>query len=463
MRKYLAIAIVIASVIVCFSGAHAGYRNRYPQGKGLTPGMIVPLPHLGIYMDKEGRPVAKRVHPINLSIPLFIDHELTDEGPLKGKYPDLHLNIRMKPDRSTADCLFLSNAPETLSDENRYLGSEGGGACGIYSSAKGIPPGSRVRILAGHLNMTRRPLKVRIYAVPEKDGVLKFARRGWGVEKSPVEAGSKAFARAERKPLRQEEELKAGVPFAIMDWPAVKPGLALVVFHELSLNVTADLHIVVEEKESGPATSETLAYMPVLHSPKYSEFPDKLLCWGIIPGSPRYQRLMEDFIHARGLFPSPDGVALSYYDYNEHPEHTAFYTLYESIIGTDFLGGVDTKVHNRGGYGAVMRLRINVRRTSDSFVDNYAFLAVNNATPGVDENGKLLPADIGGLFTCRVGKEQGRSLLVGDGNSEGRLLADGEALVLWKGPLKNIASLEASFFPLPNSSARILFAVIPLR
>jgi hypothetical protein len=393
----------------------------------------------------------------NFQFPKDLDRKSTDQGPLAGKYPGIHLNVPLEVQKSYINYLFISDQPERIKDDRRRTLADKPtepGATGIYARSP-IPKRSTSRILVDHTNGTSRPLHFYLVWISEEDGYVSVKKRSQSVHKDSVAAGSKSFGAAAQMSPEPRLDAPNGTGVILAE-AALKPEDTVVLQMEMFSASKGHLAaVVVEDKAPAPLSLEVLEQTPVLHSIVWSEEEDRLGKFIDPKADPtRFNRIKDTFQHARGHFQFPDRLASVKYQVpsfleSEYP--VQLYSLFESIPGVDVTvsrGSKPAKTDNRGKYGARVGLKIELDQLPVN-CKQVALVALNR--------GEVF----GGRHWVSDGKRKAFETYLRPGVAPG-VLRKGQACNLWQGEVSKGDVLTMWTEPMANTSVQLLYIVVPI-
>lgn len=386
--------------------------------------------------------------------PNDLDRHQTDLPPLKGHFPDLHLNIPLKVVPGSVNYLFLSDQPEEVRDDRKRdaarpgLPDPGPGATGVYARSP-LPGKAPVRVMMDHTNGTRRPLVMWLIWVPEKDAAVSVRKRGESKDKNSVKAGGEAFVGLTKPIFEPRVQVAAGASQPLVKMP-LDPGVTGVVQLEFSSTEKGELIACITENEQLPSQAE-LNDMPVLHSIVWNEEIERLDKFiDPVKNPTRFNRIKNAFQHARGHFQYPERVAHAEYvapSWSDARWPVQVYSLFESIPGTDVTvkGGAETD--NRGKYGARIGFELTLADLPPG-TREAALLVINRSSP------------YGGRHWISNGR-QASEVVFAPGVGSGMLGNKGVS-TLWRGPVREGDKLTMWQEPMANGSVQLWYMVVPI-
>lgn len=437
-----------------------------------APGQQVDISALGITIGSMEHPPPPIAGGYNFRTPANIDRDSTTSPPYRGRFPGLYLNQPLETEPASVGALFISDQPEEIKDDRlREDGSRG--ATGVYARAA-VPTARSVRILVDHTNGTARRLRLGLGFIPACGGTLATTSQGVAVNLDSVRAGRVAFERSRAVlPIPRREVSANGVTWLLdLTLPPKETAVAHLV---VSSTVAGELVVCVAETDGSlPARKAEIDCLPTLHSIVWREEARRLEKFLDPRTQPaRFTRILDSFQHARGLFPSPDRVARVTYDapgWSDADEPLRVYSLFESIPGFDPTPGTRdprnpnatiATVDNRGKYGGVEELRVNLRRLPPG-CRRMALLVLNpNGTFGGRHyvtNGRT---DQRETWFLQGGASQraGGASPVGDVQP---LLEKGRAALLWRGEVRAGDVIRMWTEPMANTSVYLWYLLVPL-
>lgn len=380
--------------------------------------------------------------------PKDIDIKRTDTMPYKKDYPNLHLNLPLSIDSSPVVYLVVSDQPESITETNVYLDKPGPAIDGLYQYST-VPKGKRFRFLADHFNDSKLTKWVKIFLTSKEDAKVIIHKKGSGVADNSVVSGTIAETLSRNTILTEHLDLKAGIPYLLESIGPLKPGQTAVAWYEMTPTESVSVRTVVTDRDKlvNP-TEDELNQLPKLKSFLWKDKEEKLKKIVKKEDYPsRYARVMESFIHARGIFKNPDRYCVSVYDFKKNPYWIQFYSPFEYIEGSDELtaDGIPVKTNNRGNYGCYVRTNIKIKSLPEG-CKNIAVFAVNNSDT------------IGGLFTTSLNNITGETVIM---NKNTEIMKNNKAVLLWKGEAGKNSDLNIQFYSLANTSVRMWYMLIP--
>lgn len=423
--------------------------------EGLPPvGQQVESTRLGIRMLVGDRSPKPEGMDYVFMAPNDLDRHQTDLPPLKGHFPDLHLNIPLKVVPGSVNYLFLSDQPEEIRDDRKRdaaregLPAPGPGAVGVYARSP-LPGKAPVRVMMDHTNGTKRPLVMWLVWVPSKDAAVSVRKRGESKDKNSVKAGGAAFVGLTRPIFEPRQAVAAGDSFALVKMP-LEPGVTGVVQIEFSSTEAGELYACVTESESVPTVGE-LNDMPVLHSIVWKEEIERLDKFiDPVKNPTRFNRIKDAFQHARGHFQYPERVAHAAYrapSWEDGKWPVQVYSLFESIPGTDVTVRGGAQTDNRGKYGARIGFDLLLEDLPPG-TREVALVVINRSSP------------YGGRHWISNGRLASETVFapgVGSG-----MLGNKGVSTLWRGPAREGDRLTMWQEPMANGSVQLWYMVVPI-
>lgn len=436
--------ILLILIFLLGSGAHAEnsiflkYPKLFDGLKSLKPGDIVKLKNIGIAIETTENHKGKAAGIYYILYPRDIDIKSTHKQPYNKIYPYLHLNLPLLPDSSPTSFLVISDQPESIIED------------GLYAKST-VPAGKRVRFLIDHFNKSRQTKWVKVFLTAAEDSVLMIHKKGSSIEDNSVAAGTVADKISHQISLADHRDLQENIPYLLEQFGPVKPGETLVAWYEMTPGKDMCIRTVVTDKDKLTAPGEEdFASLPKLKSLKWSDNEERLkeLVDSLLYPS-RYYRVLDSFIHARGIFPYPDRYCKAVYDYIKNPAWVQVYSAFEYIEGLDELTADDNPVqtNNRGNYGSYVRMNIAFKSLPWG-VDKVAVIAVNNSD------------SMGGMFKTTLDNTTG-TFFIFDKTSD--IIRADKGVLLWKGRVKKGETIDIEFFALANTSVRIWYLIIPVK
>ncbi len=429
--------------------------NNLPQ-----VGQITDFKSLGLTVGTSGKvPILpnQQASAYNFLFPKDLDRKCTDQPPLAGKYPGIHLNIPLQVQKSYINYLFISDQPERIKlDRKRNLDGKvvEPGPTGIYARSP-IPKKSTSRILVDHTNGTDRPLHFYLVWISEEDGYVSVKKRSQSIHKDSVAAGSKSFGAAAQMTPEPRMDTPNGVGVVLAE-AALKPEDTVVLQMEMFSAGKGQLAaVVVEDQAPAPLTLAVLDQTPVLHSIVWNEEEDRLGKFIDPKADPtRFNRIKDSFQHARGHFQFPDRLATIQYKVPtllETDFPVQLYSLFESIPGVDVTvskGSAPAQTDNRGKYGARVGLKIQLDQIPAD-CQQMALLALNRGDV------------FGGRHWVSDGKRKAFETYLRPGVAPG-VLRKGQACNLWQGEVRKGDVLTMWTEPMANTSVQLLYLLVPI-
>lgn len=434
------------------SQAHERIDTKEKFSKIPEVGEKINLSSLGISISLSKDPPPEIPGGINVRVDPDLDIDPTDEPPHEGKYPNLHLNLRSTESKDSSDHLVMSDFPESIRDTNQIIDSAETSANGIYMLST-IPANSSVKFLLGHINYTNKQKEVKTFIIPKEDGTLYFYKKGSAVNKDAAVAGSLATFRKKIIIPKPELELKKGEPVDISKLDLLNTGQTLVRIYEFKTSCEIQIMTVVADTGElrNPQEAELLS-LPRQRIQKWKEKSEELKKF-VDPESRRYRRLLEEYIHARGLFNKPDKTAYSDYNPKKDSQPVQFYSIEEAIPGMDELTREEdqsAKINNRGRYGATTTLHLDIRSLPKN-TEEFAILAINTSNAS------------GGEFEVSVDEKATNTDFLMMAYQAKNLIEYNEGAVIWRGKLKEGSSIDIRHIPLPHASSKIWYVIIPVK
>jgi len=430
----------------------AKYPRLFAAFSALEPGVIVNLADLAIRLDYAEENCYREPGSYYLLYPRDLDVQATDSGPYAKKYPNLHLNLPLVPEKSPTTYLVMSDQPESIREDNEYLGNGGKGTDGLYGRATS-PGGKRMRYLADHFNQSAATKWLKVYMTSPCDTTVNVHKKGGSVAENSVVAGSIADQLSHQVNLADIREVRAGTPSLLCSWGPIAPGATGVVLYEMTPNSDVTYWTVITdgEKLNAPALEE-LESLPKLRSLKWKDREEKLRAYVKADRFPsRFARVLDSYIHARGLFPFPDRVCTSKYDFERSRRWIHAYSTFEYIDGLDGLtaDGAPVKTNNRGNYGGYIRLNVRIQ-SLPAGMNKAAVIAINTSDT------------LGGMFKTTLNRKKGTSFVFNRTSLSNEVIGQKKAVLLWKDAVQKGDDLDIQFFSLANTSVRLWYLVIPL-
>lgn len=458
MKKIKCLLLIfLFAAIFCSLNAYAdNILNDYPNiFKGISkcdPGGLVDLDELGIKIEFTEDHKTNAPGNYYLLYPRDLDIKRTDAWPYINDYPALHLNLPLKLENSPTSFLVMSDQPESIQEENRYLGSDSCGTDGVYGKTT-APAGRRIRYLADHYNPSQKTKWIKIFMTSQKDTILYIHKSGASIAQNSVISGSIAEQISRKVNISDIRTIPANTPTLLAEYGPVKPEDTLVAWYEMTFKEDTIIRTIITDKDKLVSPSEAdLDALPKLKSLKWKDREEKLKT--IVNSSQfpsRYNRVMESFIHARGLFPYPDRFCTSEYDYKKNPQWIQAYSAFEYIEGVDelTLDGKPVKTNNRGNYGSYVRMNVKIKSLPKN-TKQMAVLAVCNADK------------LGGMLSVNINGKKGYNFVYNKTDSTSNLVTLKKGALLWKGPVVKGDNLNIQFFSLANTSVRVWYLLIPM-
>lgn len=415
-------------------------------------GEITNIGNLGISIGTKESPPPEIPNGINIRIPEDLDTDRTDEYPYENQYPNLHLNLKLMESKDSIDHMIISDFPEAIRDSNQIIDTNITSPDGIYMLST-LPAGSTTRTLLDHTNYTKKTKEVKLFVIPKEDGEIYFYKKGSAVNKEAAIAASLSSFRSNVTVINPRLQLKKDRPVNISNWEMLGTGKTLVSDYEFKTSGEIQLLTVVSSpgELKNPTSAELLA-LPKQRIYKWKEKEEELKKW-VKPGTRRYQRLLEEYVHPRGTFEKPDKISYSTYDYKKNNQASQFYSTEEAIGGQDELtreGGVAVRINNRGRYGAETCLHLDIKSLPKN-VEEFVLIAINTSNIS------------GGKFYTRVDEQATALDFSMPGYENKNLINYNECAVLWRGKLHENSSIDVRHTPLPNTSSKIWYALIPVK
>lgn len=411
---------------------------------------------LGIRMlvgDHSPRPVGM---DYVFTAPNDLDRHQTDLPPLKGRFPDLHLNIPLKVVPGSVNYLFLSDQPEEVRDDRKRdaarpeLPAPGPGVVGVYARSP-LPGKAPIRVMMDHTNGTKRPLIMWLVWVPDQDAAVSVRKRGESKDKNSVKAGGEAFVGLTKPIFEPRVQVAKGASQALVRMP-LDPGVTGVVQLEFSSTQKGELVACFTEADQADVPSlAQINDLPVLHSIVWNEEIERLDKFIDPSKNPtRFNRIKNAFQHARGHFQYPERLATAAYDapsWQDDKWPVQVYSLFESIPGTDVTvkGGAETD--NRGKYGARIGFELGLEDLPPG-TREVALLVINRSSP------------YGGRHWVSNGRLASETVFapgVGTG-----MLGNKAVSTLWRGPAREGDKLTMWQEPMANGSVQLWYMVVPI-
>ena len=452
------LCIVLLLLSVTFTGAFgsgssADSADLQSRISSLSAGQIVDLSSLNIrilFAEEHGAPEPGIYY---LLYPRDLDTRGTDTAPYKEQFPYLHLSLPLIPENSPTANLIMSDQPETIEENNRYLDSNASGTDGLYGMST-APAGKRLRYLADHYNHSKSTKWMKVFLTSIEDTSVYIHKKGSDVSSNSVVAGSFADQSSHQVNLSDVRTLQAQVPALLGSFGPIKPEDTAVALYEMTPRANMVVWTVITDEDALVSpTIQDLQALPKLKSLRWRDREEKLrklVNPELFPT--RFNRVMDCFIHARGIFPRPDRFCRAVYDYRKNPQWIQAYSAFEYIEGTDELtsDGVPVSTNNRGNYGGYVRMNIKILSLPPG-ADGLAVLAVNNSDT------------LGGLFRTAVNKADCTSFIFDKTGLSNEIIKSKKTAVLWKGKVKEGSDLEIQFFSIANTSVRLWYLLVPYR
>ncbi len=387
--------------------------------------------------------------------PNDLDRHQTDLPPLKGRFPELHLNVPLKVVPGSVNYLFLSDQPEEVRDDRKRdaprpgMAEPGPGAVGVYARSP-LPGKAPIRVMMDHTNGTKRPLTMWLVWVPDEDSAVSVRKRGESKDKNSVKAGGEAFVGLTKPIFEPRVQVAAGGSQPLVKMP-LDPGVTGVVQLEFSSTGKGELVACITESDAVPSLAE-LNDMPVLHSIVWNEEIERLDKFiDPVKNPTRFNRIKNAFQHARGHFQYPERVGTAVYDapsWQDNKWPVQVYSLFESIPGTDVTvkGGAETD--NRGKYGARIGFELTLEDLPPG-TREAALVVINRSSP------------YGGRHWVSNGRQASETVFapgVGSG-----MLGNKGVSTLWRGPVREGDRLTMWQEPMANGSVQLWYMVVPIR
>lgn len=417
-----------------------------------NPGDVVELSELFIRLDYAEEHTWKESGFYYLLHPRDLDIKETDSEPYSGDFPYLHLNLPLLPENSPTACSILSDQPESIKDDNEYLEDTGSGTDGLYGKAT-APGGKRIRFLADHYNQSTKTKWLKVYMTSAEDTMAYIHKKGSSVAENSIVAGSIADQISHQVNLSDMRTITAGTPALLGEWGPIHPEDTAVVLYEMTPARDVTIWSVITDEDALTSPSiEDLERLPKLKSCRWREREEKLRSYVNPQRFPsRYARVLDCFIHARGLFQFPDRFCRSSYDYAKNPYWIQAYSPFEHIEGIDELtaDGTAVETENRGNYGGYIRMNIKLRSLPEG-TGKVAVVALNTAD------------SLGGMFKTTINRTTGTFFVFNKMSLSNEIITQRKAAILWKGDVKPGDALDIQFFSLANTSVRLWYLVIPI-
>lgn len=398
-----------------------------------------------------------------LAPPRNLDRQATDEKPLLGTYPWLHLNRPFTRTLGSTKFLFLSDQPEHIVSNLPRIETSPGNK-GILNWSP-VPKQSLTRVLMDHINDSDEDLRMVLAWVADGDGSLSVHSPVTS-SSHPVGAGQNVFLEHVAYAIEARRAVKAGEAVYLVDMPLLDQKTSVATLEFSSTTSGQLFSALLGEGDPLPKSVDDFSKLPIFHSEKWSENEDKLRKL-VPPGSQpaRYQRLLNSFIHSRGLFPSPDRQAVATYraaGWREGDFPIQVYSTIDFSPGTDMTSGAPIPTENRGNYGAMTSLRVKIEALPPS-TKEVAVLVFNRGSP------------YGGRFLVTDGKTKTTETLYRlIMNSSRQVRGNASILVtadrlntfdigtLWRAPIRAGDEISIWTEPIINSSVSIWYLIVPL-
>ncbi|GMU57422.1 MAG: hypothetical protein AMXMBFR33_65680 [Candidatus Xenobia bacterium] len=458
MKKPILALVLAAGLLGTSLAAQEGVNSPSERLRKLIEGLPaigqqVESTKLGIRMtvgDHSPRPG----DVYEFAAPSDLDRHQTDLPPLKGRFPDLHLNIPLKVVPGSVNYLFLSDQPEEIRDDRKRVpakpggGDPGPGAVGVYARSP-LPGAAPIRVLMDHTNGTKRPLVMWLVWVPEKDSFVSVRKRGESKDKNSVKAGGEAFVGFSKTIFEPRAYVHAGASQPLVRMP-LTPGVTGVVHLEYTATDKGELFAAVTEEDQVPTLAE-LQEMPVLHSIVWEEEIERLDKFIDPEKNPtRFHRIKKAFQHARGHFQFPERVGHASYSvpsWSEKSWPVQVYSVFESTPGVDVTVDGGATTDNRGKYGARTGFDLELKELPPGCRE-VALVVINRSSP------------YGGRHWVSNGR-QASEVIYAPGVGSG-LLGNKAVSTLWRGPVKRGDRLTMWQEPMANGSVQLWYMVVPI-
>jgi hypothetical protein len=430
----------------------AKYPKLFQSLSALKPGDIVNLADLGIRIDYKEDNVYREPGSYYILHPRDLDIKSTDATPYRKDFPALHLNLPLLPENSPTTWLVISDQPESLKVDNEYLDGKGSGIDGLYGKAT-APAGKRMRFLADHYNQSGQTKWLKVFVTSKEDTTLNVHKKGCSVAGDTIVAGSIADQISHQVNVSDIREINAGTPALLGQWGPIKNEDTAVVLYEMTPGRDVTFWTVITDESSLVSPSvEDLEALPKLKSARWKDREEKLRTLVKKDRFPsRYNRVMECFIHARGLFQFPDRYCTSVYDYAKSNQWMQVYSPFEYTEGTDELtsDGNPVNTNNRGNYGCYIRTNIKLKSLPEG-VSRVAVVMINTSDT------------LGGIFKATLNRTSGTSFVFSKASLSNEIVSQKKAVLLWSGEAAAGDDLDVQFFTLANTSVRPWYLVIPV-
>jgi hypothetical protein len=433
-----------------------GIPDRYPRlfaalGR-LQPGDVINLADLAVRLDYTEDHTYNEPGSYYLLYPRDLDIKSTDAEPYTKDYPYLHLNTPLQPEKSPTTYLILSDQPESLKEENEYLGGRGKGIDGLYGKAT-APGGKRLRFLADHYNQSSQTKWLKVYMTSQEDCTVNIHKKGSSVAENSIVAGSLADQLSHQVNVSDIREIRAGTPALLGTWGPVHPEDTAVVMYEMtpSKDVTYWTVIADEDQVQSPSPGD-LESLPKLKSARWREKVEKLRTYVKPERFPsRYARVLDSFIHGRGLFHYPDRYCACEYDFDSSHAWVQAYSAFEYIEGYDELtdDGNSVKTNNRGNYGGFIRMNIRLKSLPEG-TTRVAVVMINTSDT------------LGGMVKTTLNRTTGTSFVFSKASLSNDIISQKKAVLLWSGEAAKGSDIDIQFFSLANTSVRPWYLIIPM-
>ncbi|MGV8124562.1 MAG: hypothetical protein AB2L14_32845 [Candidatus Xenobiia bacterium LiM19] len=459
MKKYFLILssiFVISSLFFSSQASGADIPAKYPRLfqslSGMNPGDIVNLADLGIRIDYKEENIYREPGSCYIIFPRDLDIKCTEDAPYRKDFPGLHLNLPLLPENSPTTYLVMSDQPESLKVDNEYLEGKGSGIDGLYGKAT-APAGKRMRFLADHYNQSGQTKWLKVFMTSKEDTTINIHKKGSSVAGDTIVAGSIADQISHQVTVSDIREIRADTPTLLGQWGPVKNEDTAVVLYEMTpgKDVTFWTVITDENTLNSPSTAD-LEALPKLKSSRWRDREEKLRTLVKKDRFPsRYNRVLECFIHARGLFQFPDRYCTSSYDYIRNNQWVQVYSPFEYTDGVDELtvDGNPVNTNNRGNYGCYIRTNIKLKSLPEG-VHNVAVVMINTSDT------------LGGIFKATLNRTTGTSFVFSKASLSNEIVTQKKAVLLWRGEAAAGDELDVQFFTLANTSVRPWYLVIPM-
>jgi|GEM_PF-1861940 len=459
MKKFFLIPSIIFLILSLFLPAQvsgvdipARYPRMFQSLSSMDPGDIASLADIGIRVDYKEENSYREPGSFYILFPRDLDTRCTEDAPYRKDFPGLHLNLPLLPENSPTTYLVISDQPESIKVDNEYLEGKGSGTDGLYGKAT-APAGKRMRFLADHYNQSGQTKWLKVFMTSTEDTTVNIHKKGSCVAADTIVAGSLADQLSHQVNVSDIRELRADTPTLLGQWGPAKNEDTAVVLYEMTPGKDVTFWTVItDEEDSGSLSTADLEALPKLKSNRWRDREDRLRTLVKKDRFPsRYKRVMDCFIHARGLFHFPDRYCTSSYDYIKSNQWVQVYSPFEYTEGTDELtvDGNPVQTNNRGNYGCYIRTNIKLKSLPEG-VQSVAVVLLNTSDT------------LGGIFKTTLNRTTGTSFVFSKASLSNEIVTQKKAVLLWKGKAAPGDELDIQFFTLANTSVRPWYLVIPM-